>query len=165
MNVYGIVPTDLNSRLSPQRRIELTDSETAPTGTENTATTQATIDSAVVRFHGAAGKYYAVPIAPRGDATIAEATDLTALVKRIVIAIAAYDLMALKPEWLNNGSEAGYWLALNSSNEKTLAGLASKDRGFVLPAALERAVPTSTSGGASMLSDTSLFSRDTMSRY
>ena len=165
MNAYGIVPTDLDLRISPQRRIDLTDSETAPTGSENTTVTQEVIDRAVTKFHAFAGRYYQLPITPRADADPEEIVLLPDLVKRTVVAIAAYDLMALKPEWLDRGEQQPYWAALNKETNAFLAGLSDRNRPVVLPAAEERLIPTETSGGALMTSDTSLFTRCTMRRF
>jgi phage gp36-like protein len=158
MSAYGIVPSDLDVRLSPVDRVQLTDSVTAPTGVENTTITQSAIDNAEVKLHGYAGKYYAIPIVASGDATIAEAAALTALVKRMIIAIAAYDLMARKPEWLES-QQSNYWAQLNKETLAWLQGLSDKARPVVLPGAFERAVQIATSGGAAVSSDSSLFGR------
>jgi hypothetical protein len=152
MSSYGIVPTDLNRLLSPNRRIELTDSETAPTGAENTTLTQATIDNAEAKFHQAAGVYYAIPVAARSDATSFEVTELQKIVKRLIEDIAAYDLMALKPEFLEHSEQGFYWSQLNKANNRFLEGLQSPARSIKLPAAVQRDVPTVTTGGASTAS-------------
>jgi hypothetical protein len=152
MSSYGVVPGDLDRLLSPNRRIELTDSETAPTGTENTAITQAAIDNAEVKFHQAAGVYYAIPIAARPDATSFEVTELQKMVKNIVEDIAAYDLVARKPENMENAIEgSGYWAGIDKKSQRFLEGLQSKDRSRKLPAAMQRTYATVTTGGASTL--------------
>src|SRR6266849_1512216 len=116
MSAYSIVPADLDVRISPARRIELTDSETTPTGSENTGITQAAIDRAEARFHNAAGEYYIVPLIARTDAPALEATALSVTIKDAIVALAAYDLMSRKPEWLDRGEQSFYWKQLNKQN-------------------------------------------------
>ncbi len=152
MSAYGIVPSDLNARLSPQRRIELTDSETAPTGMEDTALTQATIDGAEVKFHQAAGIFYELPVVADPTCTTFEAAELPKIVRRVIIAIAAYDLMALKPELLENSERALYWSALNKESLAFLDGLQAQARTKKLPGAAQRAVPNPSTGGATVVS-------------
>jgi hypothetical protein len=165
MSVYGIGPSDLDPRVSSETRIQLTDSVTAPAGVEDTAKTQEVIDNAEVKLHGAAAIYYQVPIAPRGDATIFEAAQLVALTKRMVVQIAAYDLMALKPTFLTSGEESKYWLALNKESSDWLDGLASSKRLTRLAAAQERTVATQFSVGAKAQSDPSMFGRCSMKGF
>jgi hypothetical protein len=165
MSAYGIVPSDLDVRLSPQRRIDLTDSETAPTGTENVGITNAAITNAEALFHGAAGIYYVTPIVPSADATPAEALELVAIVKRMIVGITAYDLMSRKPEWLQQSNESTFWGTLFKANQAWLAGFTDPKRLTKLRAAQEVIIQEPTTGGARTLSDYSIFSRDSMKGY
>jgi len=165
MSVYGIVPADLNTRLSPQRRIQLTDDETTPTGTENTTTTNGAIANAETVLHASAGIYYVTPLVATSDATAAEVSELAAMVKQMVVAIASYNLMALKPEWLQGSNENQYWFRLDKSNQAWLAGLSDPKRPTKLRAAQEVVIPTPTSGGAQVTSDMPTFTRCSMRWY
>jgi hypothetical protein len=165
MSVYGIVPADLNPWLSSRRRIQLTDDELAPTGVENTAVTQATIDNAERKLHLAGGVYYQTPITPRSGATAAEIAELPLIVKDLVGRIASYDLMARKPEFLEQSERGLYWSQLNKANMSFLDGLQSPNRSRKIPAAAERAEPTTTTGGASVVALSSMFDDGSMRSY
>lgn len=159
MSDYGITANDLRERLTSKELAELTTG--SGSGSPDDAVIDAKVSSAEAEIHLAAGVYYATPIVATEDATSAEAAALLGGLREKVLDFAAYKLLQLRPQILNNGERSAYWSQLKKSIDAWIDAISTSNKNTrrALPAALERSVVVTLSGGADAQSDENVMNR------
>lgn len=148
MSAYNIVPDDLLERLDQAKLAQLT--AATNNGPRDDAKITAKIDEAEAEIHLAAGVYYAIPIAAVAGTSQLASDSLTKTIRSKVLDLAAYKLVQLKPEQLNNGDKVTYWSQLRKSIDTWLERLQSSDQAkrITLPGAQLLGEAVTASGDA-----------------
>ena len=151
--MYGFSTDDLRKRFSEHDLIDLT-AEEGSNVIDEEKITQA-IKDGEDEFNLAASRYYVIPVAPLPDA-----------VRKKILDLISYQLVALKPAWLNDRADGQFWMTLRKRLDKWLDGLKSENRLDVIPGAGEPSAPAVNRGGkARVVTDTPVYPEENQKAF
>jgi hypothetical protein len=152
---YNLTAEDLLGRFTETQLIELTDGSTSIVA----SVIEDAIESEENDFDGFAGVYYALPVRTAAD-------EVPGIVRERILDGAAIRLLSRKSEFLTDGSQLlPFWSAKMVDLRNWKLALSSSKRDVKIPDAVERSASISTSGTATVISDTPRFTRDAMKGF
>lgn len=145
---YSLTAAMLEERFAIETLIQLTDGD----ATYVDATIDKQIESEENDFEGFAGVYYTLPVRTSAAA-------VPAVVRERLLDGVAIRLIRRKPEFMNDGDKlSAFWSREMKKLEEWKTSLSDPNRKVKIPDGVERTTSTSTASGASVSSDTPLFS-------